>query len=263
MYKNMTQRDKRSPLKDKPLRNPGQSLDEERHDLLYNKVLAPSLYALLLVTLAGMEWERYFLPQTPSPIFITVIAVLGIGYAAFQIKRAWPAVHALQQGRDGEKAVGQYLERLRERGYQVFHDVVGAGFNVDHVLIGPAGLFTIETKTYSKPPGPEAKVTFDGEHILVDGVEPDRDPVVQAKAQAGWLRELLAESAGRKFPTRPVILFPGWWVEQGKGTTREVWVLEPKALPGFLDHEPEVLNAEDVKLASFHLSRFIRAQEGL
>jgi len=259
----MAKIEKRSPLKDKPLRNPGQSLDEQRDDLLYNKVLAPSLYALFLVLLAGLEWGRYYFPQKPSPIFFTIVAVFGIGYAVIQIKRTWPAVHALQQGRDGEKVVGQFLERLRERGYQVFHDVVGSGFNVDHVLIGPAGLFTIETKMHSKSPGPEAKVTFDGERILVDGFEPDRDPVVQAKAQAGWLRELLAESTGRKFPARPVILFPGWWVEQGKGTTREVWVLEPKALPAFLDHEPVILTAEDVKLASFHLSRFIRVKEGV
>lgn len=259
----MTQRDKRSPLKDKPLRNPGQSLDEQLDEIIDDKVCAPLLIALILVVLAGLEWWRYYFTQKPSPYLYTVGTLLGIGYAAFQIWRVWPRLQALKQGRNGEKVVGQFLERLRENGYQVFHDVVGTGFNVDHVLIGPAGLFTIETKTYSKSPGPQAKVTFDGERILVDGFEPDRDPVVQAKAQAGWLRELLAESSGHKFPTRPVILFPGWWVEQGKGTTREVWVLEPKALPGFLDHEPEVLTAEDVKRASFHLSRFIRAKEGL
>ena len=86
----MAKLEKRSPLKDKPLRNPGQSLDEQRDDLLYNKVLAPSLYALFLVILAGLEWGRYYFPQTPSPKFFTVIAVFGIGYAAIQIKRAWP-----------------------------------------------------------------------------------------------------------------------------------------------------------------------------
>jgi hypothetical protein len=42
----------------------------------------------------------------------------------------------LMQGREGEKAVGQYLERLRARGYQVLHDIPGENFNIDHVLIG-------------------------------------------------------------------------------------------------------------------------------
>ncbi len=96
----------------------------------------------------------------------------------------------------------------------------------------------------------------------MDGHEPDRDPVVQAKAQARWLREFLAESTGRKFTVRPVILFPGWWVEQSKGSKREVWVLEPKALPAFIAQEPETLPAEDVQLASYHLAQFIRSKEG-
>ncbi len=122
-------------------------------------------------------------------------------------------------------------------------------------------MLTIETKTFSKRSSPDAKVIFDGERVLVDGYEPDRNPVAQAKAQAAWLRELLAESTGRKFSARPVILFPGWFVQQGKGTTREIWVLEPKALRAFLENEPAVLSMEDVKLASFHLSRFIRTNE--
>lgn len=69
------------------------------------------------------------------------------------------------------------------------------------------------------------------------------------------------ESTGRKFLVRPVVVFPGWHVQQSLGTTRDIWVLEPKALPSFLDRELIVLPTEDVKLASFHLSRFIREQE--
>ena len=43
------------------------------------------------------------------------------------------------------------LEDLRAQGYAVFHDIPGDGFNVDHALIGPAGIFAIETKTRAKP----------------------------------------------------------------------------------------------------------------
>lgn len=156
--------------------------------------------------------------------------------------------------------MGQFLERLREQGYQLFHDVTGEGFNVDHVLIGPAGVFTIETKTRSKPRRGDARVSFDGERLLVAGFEPDRNPIVQAKAQVAWLSQLLTESTGRQFAIRPVILFPGWFVEQSPDSTRELWVLEPKALPKFLEQAGSVLPMEDVKLASFHLSRFIRAR---
>ena len=40
-----------------------------------------------------------------------------------------------------------------------------------------------------------------------------------------------------------------------------MWVLEPKALLKFLGNEQQCLTPEEVKLASFHLSRFIRSAE--
>jgi hypothetical protein len=170
-------------------------------------------------------------------------------------------VHALKQGIEGEKAVGQYLERLRENGYHVFHDLIGTGFNIDHVLIGPAGVFTIETKTWSKPARGQAKIRFDGEHLTTAGREPERNPVVQARAQSSWLKGLLTESTGRKFDVFPVVVFPGWYIEQTNDALRNMWVLEPKALSKFLANAPQRLEPEEVKLVSFHLSRFIRANE--
>ncbi len=41
--------DKRSPIKDKPLRNPGQSLEEHQLDLAYDKVLGPFLLAVFVL----------------------------------------------------------------------------------------------------------------------------------------------------------------------------------------------------------------------
>jgi len=157
----------------------------------------------------------------------------------------------------GEIAVGQYLDRLHADGYQVFHDVLGKEFNLDHVLIGPAGVFTIETKTWNKP-FPEARISFNGEKLLVAGKAPDRDPVVQAQAQARWLRMQLRESTGKDFEVWPVIVFPGWFVETRAAAHNKLWVLEPKALPSFLSNEPEALPVEDRQLASYHLSRMIR-----
>jgi hypothetical protein len=200
---------RRSPLKDRPLRNPGQSLDEQIRDLTSDYALGPLVFALLIVFITAIEWLKYYRFLPPSPFLYLLIAVPAVGYALFRFFRVRQDLKALRLGRDGEKNVGQTLEALRAGGYQVFHDVIDDGFNIDHVIIGPAGVFTVETKTHSKPLRGKANVEFDGESILVDGFKPDRDPVEQARAQASRLRRLLAQSTGREFEVRPVIVYPG------------------------------------------------------
>lgn len=251
----------RSPLKDKPLRNPGQSVHEQRIDLLIDKLLGPLLVAALFSFWALTEWVRYFFPSNPSPWLATLFVVAAFGYLGWQYRQHWPKIRALKQAEEGEKAVGQLLETLRASGHAVFHDLVGDGFNVDHVVIGPAGVFSIETKTWSKPAKGSPKIAFDGETLLAAGWEPDRNPVIQAKAQASWLQRLLAESTGKTLPVRPVVLFPGWFIEDSRPSRKDLWVLEPKALPKFLANEQAVMAEEHVKLAAYHLSRFIREQE--
>jgi len=251
----------KSPLKDPPLRLAGQSLDEEISRLIDEDAM-PYVYSVALVTpLALLEWARWYWTFPPAPILYTVFALIAMAacYWKFRVMRS--RLHNLRTGRDGERFVGQFLETLREDGFRVFHDLQGQESNVDHVLVGPAGIFTVETKTFSKPARGNAKVTFDGEHILVNGFRPDRDPVTQARAQANWLRNLVLESTGRKVAVRSIVLFPGWWVDPTPASLKpDVWVLEPKALPAFLAHERETLKPEDVKLMSYHISRYVRKQ---
>lgn len=251
----------RSPIKDKPLRSPGQSLEEERRNLFEDKIIPAFLLAAMAIILAAMEWVHEVMGSPPQPVLFTLMAAIAIGYAAWVMLRLRPKTRALRLGIEGEKTVGQLLDRLRENGYEIFHDLIGTGFNIDHVLIGPAGVFTVETKTWSKPSRGQSRIKFDGERLIVEGREPERNPVIQARAQSVWIKNLLAESTGRNFDVFPVVVFPGWYIEHGEGSLKKMWVLEPKALPKFLGNEPQRLTPEDVKLASFHLSRFIRSGE--
>ena len=243
------------------MRLPGQSLTEERDRIFEDKLVLALIIMVLLLVLAGYEWWRYLYPSRPNPWTATALAVMGVVYFAWQFSKWRPHLKSLRQAIDGERVVGQFLERLRSDGYQVFHDVIGDGFNVDHVLIGPAGVFTIETKTWSKPVRGEPRIDFDGQRLVAAGYQPDRDPIVQAKAQVSWLQRLIQETTGRQVFVKPVVVFPGWFVKQAPGSTRDIWILEPKALPGFLAHETARLSPEDVKLIGFHISRFIRVKE--
>lgn len=256
----MTERD-RSPIKDKPLRSPGQSLEEKRRALWEDKLEIWALLTVVFFVFAAMEWFRYYRPHPPSPWLVTAAAVGLLAFTAWRFVRYRPQMRNLRQGIEGEKAVGQFLERLRSDGFHVFHDIVAEGFNLDHVLIGPAGIFTIETKTWSKPVRGDARIVYDGNTLVVAGSAPDRDPLVQARSQARWLKNILAESTGKDFAVRPVVVFPGWFVEPSGGSQRDVWAMEPKGLPAFLAREEVKLEPADVKMVAFHLGRFIRSVE--
>ena len=251
---------RRSPLKAPALRNPGQSLDEEIRRLLVEDFTYYLFMVGIFFVIVLTECIRWLNNSPPAPILYTLVAAPVIIYAGRKAFLAKRKIRNLELGREGEKAVGQYLDKLREEGYQVFHDIVADGFNLDHVLIGPSGVFAIETKTISKPSNREAVVQYDGEKVTVAGFEPDRDPVQQVKASAKWLEQLIEESTGKRFKVRPVILYPGWFIaKQPKGA--EVWVLNPKGLPAFLKNENSAISAEDVHLVSYHLSRYVRARK--
>ncbi len=129
---------------------------------------------------------------------------------------------------------------------------------LDHVVICTRGIYAIETKTLSKP-WPQATVSVEGDELRIAGRIPHRNPIKQVAAAAQWLEGLLEQSTGRKFDVRAVVVFPGWYVEQ-QSPRGDVWVLEPKALPAFIEKEPTALAPSDVSLATFHLSRFVRSE---
>jgi len=250
----------KSPLKDRPLRNPGQSLDEQIQEIINDKLYDYLIFPAFFWAIALLDWlaESRGMPRMPG-----TYALAAIVFTVFAALRFFPLrrqIRQLKQGRDGEMVVGQYLERLRGMGAHVFHDVLADDFNLDHVVVCKHGIFTIETKTYSKPDG-DARISFSDGKLLVGGFAPDRDPVVQAKAGAGWLSRLIRESTGKDFKARGVILFPGWFVDPvPPDMKRDVWVLEPKAFASWIEREPSSLSDSDVALVAFHLSRYIRTK---
>lgn len=65
----------RSPLRDKPLRLPGQSVAEERENLVEDAVGQPMMLALFFVLIAAFEWWRFYSNMKPSPILFSGVAV--------------------------------------------------------------------------------------------------------------------------------------------------------------------------------------------
>jgi hypothetical protein len=254
----MPKRETRSPLKEVPLRYPGQSLDDEIIDIR-DDVFFYITFATSYVACAISIWIGYLVKRLDSiPPLMTAISLFFIVVTAYKWIQGRKKITLLKMARDGERIVGEQLELLREKGYAIFHDIQADKFNIDHVVISKHGVFVIETKTFSKPVKGDAKVIYDGEKVNVNGWEPDRDPIKQAKANASWLKDILKKSTGNVYPVKGAVIFPGWYVES-KSPKSEVWVLNPKALPTFIGNEPECVTQTDVNMIAFHLSRYIRS----
>lgn len=249
-----------SPLTAKPLRNPGQSLDEALDRFIDSKLQSYVFFPAVFWIVTLVEWagERWRLPRSPG-IFAIAAVVLSV-WSAWRLWQGRRLIADIKLGRDGERAVGQFLERLRTGGAHVLHDVPAKGFNLDHVVICEQGVFAVETKTWRKPQAGARIRVRDGK-LYRGNLPADPNPLEQAERQARWLGELLQESTGKSFPVRAVLLFPGWFIEPAdRRAALPVWMLEPKALPGFLDHEAASIAPSDVAMAAYHLGRYVRAE---
>ncbi|NTX07040.1 nuclease-related domain-containing protein [Myxococcus sp. CA040A] len=150
-------------------------------------------------------------------------------------ERAW------RLGADGEERVGDSLDQLRSAGWHVEHDVkVGArGANVDHLVIGPPGVFVINTKAV------RGKVWVAGPNLHVN-----RRPtnfVEKQEDEAQRVRQCLVEATRRRsLWVQGLIVF----VNQSpvvKEAPRHVAVLHiSDLLPGLLS-QPMKLGADDLE----------------
>jgi hypothetical protein len=240
-----------------PIRRlPGQSLAEDRRADLLQEVapwvaLPAFLWALFIFELLCCAWSA-----PPSPIGVGALALLGTAYSIYRARRVFRELESVGSGIRGERYVGQVLEDLcRPRGYRVLHDLPShtGDFNIDHVLVGPEGVFAVETKHYSRPTQGQKAIVYDGNSVVVPGLALERDPLAQTLAAADYVRQVLRRTTGRDVFVRPVLIFAGWYVEQ-RAKRPKVWVVNENHLGAYLNHEDERLTPEDVALFADRLT---------
>ena len=76
-------------------------------------------------------------------------AVASVFWLVAVLVRDGSGSHRAQHGADGEEHTAAVLRSLARDGWRVIHDIQFGGFNVDHVAVGPGGIYAIETKNTS------------------------------------------------------------------------------------------------------------------
>src|SRR5438045_2829894 len=71
------------------------------------------------------------------------------------------------------------------------HDLLRDGFNIDHIAVGPAGVFAIEPKFRSG----QGEITFrNGEGLFVGGFPEEKDSLKQARAKAAEVNRIIKDN---------------------------------------------------------------------
>lgn len=251
---------KRSPLKGPPPRVPGQSVDEEIHRFRDEDITPLVVMGIFCIFFAIVEWIRWLFDIRPQPIFISILALIAATYCVRKALSHRKRIRSILQGRDGEREVGALLEDLRQSGCSIIHDLVGDGFNIDHIVISTRGIFCIETKTLSKPPG-DAKATYDGERLIIPGLGDYSQAVHQARASASSLQKLCLSLTGQNYSIRPVVCLPGWYISSDiPGWRYATWVFNPAQVTQFIRGAPESICSTDVHALNHHLRQHIANQ---
>jgi Nuclease-related domain len=249
---------KRSPILRPLLKLPGQKLDEDLQDFLEDHLLAPIMVLIMIAAMCLVEWAGY-LKNSPRNPWIYTWWLLGAAVViAIHWRRQWREAARLKLGREGERAVAEYLNIRLDADSRVLHGVPLEGATADHVLICTRGVFVIETKARSLPRRGDPVVHVVDTGVRVNGFKSDRDPIVQTLRYVDTLNRLLPELVTPKIKAIGIVVFPSYKVVDDRKGDRCIWVLEPKELAGRLDKEPKQLSADDVVLLTRRLASYIR-----
>jgi hypothetical protein len=192
-------------------------------------VAAAGLTANVFATQAGLVHGRM--------IGLAVAALVGwrLRFRPSTQARSW------RRGAHGEQRTARLLDRLTGDGYVVFHDLAvpgNASANVDHLVIGPSGVFVIDSKQWTG-----------SVHLSADGLAwHNHYPLERTLERVRWE----AEAVGRLLGTRIAALLcvHGAHVHGGGLHAQGVAIVSASLLRGALGCDRVLSDAEGALLAT-------------
>lgn len=215
----------RNPISRNLLRSPGQSRMERIDDLRWDVAAymgigmlpAPVMLAVYLEAWASMgERPGWVLTAVCAAVFLLLQA-----WAVGKLVAVLAVLRRMRLAHQAELAVGQELNELARLGYRVFHDIPfdGERRHVDHVVVGPGGVFVIESKgrahgTHGAQGG--WTLRYDGESLEFPGWE-ERKPLLEAVTHAQRVQAWLSLVTGEAVRAQAIVVLPGWVVQRASG----------------------------------------------
>jgi hypothetical protein len=188
---------------------------------------------------AGIQAEAKALRET-APVKTFIARLLGV----HTDERAW------RVGAKGEQLVAKQLERLGPS-WHIVHSVTlsDTGTDLDHLVIGPGGVFCINTKSH-----PNAKVWVAGDTLLVNGHRPEHNYVRASRSEGRKVARLLSAACGFEVAVRPVIAVVNAIDLEVKEQPADVRICSRRRIAEWLAGQPRTLSPDQVE-AIFSVGR--------
>ena len=205
----------------------------------------PTIVATGLAAAAvGLVLTAFGPTPTGGPELIYRIAYFSIVVAACAATAtaliAIPAsTDAWRIGAEGEEWIGEVLRPLESQGFFILHDrsMPRSRANIDHIVVGPPGVFVVETKHYTGKLSERRK----------------RDFVAQAKREAAAVAIVVSPVPVTPFVCILEEVDLGWFTQEVDGV-RIVW---PHQLATELRYAPIRLTSDQVHWLADRIDRSI------
>jgi hypothetical protein len=166
-------------------------------------------------------------------VLVALAAGWGLRFRPSPDARAW------RRGAVGERRTARLLAGLERQGWAVLHDlaVAGSRANLDHLVIGPAGVFVIDSKQYC------GRLRLDPSGRLWHGRYPLAPTLRAVSFEADQAALVLTDP---DVVVVPIVAVHGAQVPWGKVVMDGVPVVAARRLPSMLRQLPTVLGPERV-----------------
>jgi Nuclease-related domain len=164
-----------------------------------------------------------------------VAAGWGLRFRPSLDARAW------RRGAAGERHTARLLSPLERHGWAVLHDlaVPRSQANIDHLVIGPGGVFVIDSKQY------RGRLQLDPSGKLWHGRSPLAATLQAVSFEADRAAQVLPDPG---MAVVPIVAVHGAQVPWGKVVVEGVPVVTARRLPSMLRQLPAVLGPERVAI---------------
>ena len=242
---------------DKFLRLAGQSLRDEHDRFFDERLVAPFVVVIAFWMVCIVAWIQKIAGHNPDPRFWTLLSLFVTVYGGFEVFRLRPHLRRLRERRRGDHRVIRLLERLRRKGFVALHDLAANRFKIDHVIVGPAGVFAIEAKSWNTFGSRTIDCQNDSELLLAGRIRDGR-ALQQAREAAAALQLTLKDQLRDHRPVKGLLVFAGDWTVQCQADHLDIDVLAAEEIEDYFDEQQPQLTGREVADICSHLERSAR-----